>query len=67
MRRLTLLLFQLTGTSGNFVPLLGLVGSLPLVGQVLLNVQVDGVLVRLYLEDLVRKFHLAARVLSFYI
>ena len=58
---------ELAGRTGNFAALFGLVGTLALVCQELLHVEVDGVFVNVDGEHLVVEEGLAAGVLTFYV
>src|SRR5690606_14359302 len=63
----TFLLFYLPCTSRNLGTLLGFVRTLPLVCQILLNIQINGVIVRFYCEYSIRKFYLPTCFFSLYI
>jgi len=58
----TLLTLQLAGRTCDFVALLRLVGTLTLVGQILLHVEVNSVVISLHAEDGVRKDYLTTRL-----
>ena len=61
----TLLATELLGRASDFTSLFSLMGSLALVGQELLNIEINGMLVRLGDgEDLIVKGHLATGVLT---
>ena len=64
---LSLKLVELAGRAGNLAALFRLVGTLTLVGQVLLNVEIDSVFVNVDGEHLVVEESLAAGILSFYV
>lgn len=49
----TFLFLQFTGRAGHFVTLFRLVGSLTLIGQILLDIEVDRVVVGLNTENLI--------------
>ena len=61
----TLLALQLAGRTCDFVALLRLVGTLTLVGQILLHVEVNSVVISLHAEYRVREDNLATRLFSF--
>ena len=60
----TLLTLELAGRTCNLVALLGLVGTLTLIGQVLLHVEIDSVVISLHAEDCVRKNYLTTGLFS---
>ena len=60
----TLLTLELAGRTGNLVALLGLVRTLTLVGEVLLYVEIDSVVISLHAENGIRKDYLTTRFFS---
>src|SRR5690606_13017568 len=63
----TFLAVQLPGRPRNLIPLLGLGRSLTLIGQVLLHIQVNRVIVGIDAEYLIRQCNLVTRFLACYI
>ncbi len=61
----TLLLVELAGRAGYFATFLGLVCALTLVGEVLLHIEINGMLVGIDCEHLVGELGLAAGILTF--
>ena len=55
---------ELTGRAGDFATLLGLVGTLTLVSEVLLHVEINGMLVGIDCEHLIGELSLATGVLT---
>ena len=63
----TFLLVELTGRAGNFAALFGFVCALTLVGEILFNIEINGVLVGVDGKDGVVEHCFAAGVFSFYV
>ena len=60
----TFLTLELAGRTGHLVALLGFMGTLALIGKILLHVQVDSVVISLHAENSVRKDHFTACLFS---